>query len=250
MENKLSELFKPPHINEAKRVLCVQPHGDDNEIGMGATIRKLYEKGCEIHYLTVTDGRLGNYNPSQSFEKTVQIRKEEVKSAGKVLGASHFHFFDYKDGSLEGSRELSYKVAELIRKIKSDFVFVCDPFNSYEAHLDHIYVGRAVSQAVVSSSLAFYPENTKTSPFEVTALGYYFTNIPNTYVDMTKYLDHQFSAMAKHESQLSGSNLEMIKAYLTNQYKNYAVAEGGEYAQGFKLLRPIQLHCVTEANNI
>ncbi len=67
---------------------------------------------------------------------------------------------------------------------------------------------------------------------------------------MTKYLDHQFSAMAKHESQLSGSNLEMIKAYLTNQYKNYAVAEGGEYAQGFKLLRPIQLHCVTEANNI
>lgn len=250
MNNFLMDFFKVPQISEAKCILCVQPHSDDNEIAMGATIKKLSDSGCEIHYLTVTDGRLGTEDITQDLEKLALQRKEEAINAGKVLGVNHFHFFEYKDGSLKDTRELSYKIAELIRTIKSDFVFVCDPYNKYEAHLDHIIVGQATSQAVLSSSLAFYPENTLTKPFSVNAIGYYFTSLPNTFVDISSELEYQFEAMSKHKSQLSGETLQMFKAYLTNQYSNYASEDGVEYSQGFRLLRPIHLHCITEVGNI
>ncbi len=250
MDNDLLKFFKPPQLTEAKRVLCVQPHSDDNEIGMGATIKKLSTMGCEIHYLTITDGRLGTQNENQDLNELAEIRKKEAVAAGKLLGATHFHFFEYKDGTLKTSRKLSYKISELIRTIKCDFVFVCDPNCKYEAHLDHVIVGQAVSQAVISCSLAKYPEKTKTKPFEVAAIGYYFTPMPNTFVDITQYLDFQFKAMEIHKSQLSGELLNMFKGYLINQYKNYATEENCEYSQGLKLLRPMHLHCVTEVNHI
>ena len=248
--NLIKNLFKAPKVEDAKCVLCVQPHSDDNEIGMGATIKKLVDKGCQIHYLTITDGRLGTTNTSQDMKELVKIRKKEAKEAGKSLGVTNFHFFDYKDGRLKNSRKLSYKICELIRKIKSDYVFVCDPYNNYEAHLDHIIVGKAVSQAVLSASLAYYPEKTKTSPFEVKAIGYYFSSNPNTFVNIDRELDNQFVAMSKHVSQLDENMLGLFQLYLTNQYQSYGKKQDCNFAQGFKMLTPQHLHCIVEANLI
>jgi len=250
MDQMLNQLFQAPKIEDAKCVLCVQPHSDDNEIGMGATIKKLVDMGCEIHYLTVTDGRLGTENVNQDLNELVKIRREEAINAAKLLGVNNFHFFDYKDGSLTDSRELSYRISELIRTIKSDYVFVCDPNNKYEAHLDHIIVGQAVSQAVLSSSLAYYPEDTKTSPFQVNAIGYYFTSAPNTFVDISSEVSYQFDAMAMHKSQFNDQLFYLFKSYLLNQYKEFAKDRGNEFSQGLKLLRPQHLHCIIEASNI
>ncbi len=250
MDQMLNQLFQAPKIEDAKCVLCVQPHSDDNEIGMGATIKKLVDMGCEIHYLTVTDGRLGTENVNQDLNELVKIRREEAINAAKLLGVNNFHFFDYKDGSLTDSRELSYRISELIRTIKSDYVFVCDPNNKYEAHLDHIIVGQAVSQAVLSSSLAYYPEDTKTSPFQVNAIGYYFTATPNTFVDISSEVSYQFDAMAMHKSQFNDQLFYLFKSYLLNQYKEFAKDRGNEFSQGLKLLRPQHLHCIIEASNI
>ena len=41
----VSAFFAPPDIMTAKRALCIQPHADDNEIGMGGTIAALAAKG-------------------------------------------------------------------------------------------------------------------------------------------------------------------------------------------------------------
>ncbi len=248
--NLIEQLFQPPKIEDAKRVLCIQPHSDDNEIGMGATIKKLSNMGCEIHYLTITDGRLGTNNQKIKPDDLKKKRKKECEKAGKVLGVKDFYFFDYKDGSLKNTRKLSYEICELIRKIKCDYVFTVDPYNHYEAHLDHIIVGKAVSQAVLGASLAYYPENTKTKPFEVKALGYYFTSNPNTFINIDMEIESQFEAMSKHESQLDENMLLLFKGYLSNQYVNYAKEKENNFSQGLKLLSPLQLHCVVEANII
>ena len=50
-------LCAPPAIKNAKRVLCVQPHPDDNQIGMGGTIAYMRSLGIEVYELTVTDDR-------------------------------------------------------------------------------------------------------------------------------------------------------------------------------------------------
>ena len=53
-------LFAPPKLYGIKKLLCVQPHPDDNEIGMGGIISLLTKKGVQVDYLTVTDGSLGD----------------------------------------------------------------------------------------------------------------------------------------------------------------------------------------------
>jgi LmbE family N-acetylglucosaminyl deacetylase len=250
-QNKmLSSLFNPPSLDDAKCVLCVQPHSDDNEIGMGATIKKLADKGCEIHYLTITDGRLGTKDVNQDLNELVEIRHNEAKEAGKVLGVMNFHFFNYKDGTIKSPRKLSYKIAKLIRELKTDYVFVCDPYTRYEAHLDHIYVGQAVSQAVLSCSLSHYPEKSKGEPFEVKCIGYYFTENPNTFVNIEMEIDFQLEAMKKHKSQLDEETFNLYKAYLINKYSTYGEKDGNLMAQGLKLLSPLHIHCISDAVNI
>ena len=77
MENMgfdIGAMLAPPDILQCKRVLCIQPHPDDNEIGMGGIIAKLASLGCEIHYLTVTNGDMGNRDVTATPEETAAQR--------------------------------------------------------------------------------------------------------------------------------------------------------------------------------
>ena len=53
-------LCSPPDLSKAKRVLFVQPHPDDNEIGAGGTMAWLVSLGVEVWELTVLDDRYAN----------------------------------------------------------------------------------------------------------------------------------------------------------------------------------------------
>ena len=52
-----------PELMSCESILCIQPHPDDNEIGGGATIAMLAKAGCDITYLTATDGSMGDDGP-------------------------------------------------------------------------------------------------------------------------------------------------------------------------------------------
>ena len=104
MENMgldIAGLLSPPDILKCTRVLCIQPHPDDNEIGMGGIIAKLAKNGCEIHYLTVTNGDMGNKDPNATPAETAAIRRKETEAAGRHLGAVQFHYLDHGDGTLQ-----------------------------------------------------------------------------------------------------------------------------------------------------
>ena len=60
MNDMLSALMQPPRLDGIKKLLCVQPHPDDNELGMGGIIAELTGNGVQVDYLTVTDGSLGD----------------------------------------------------------------------------------------------------------------------------------------------------------------------------------------------
>ena len=51
MENPafdVAALLAPPDILKSKCALCIQPHPDDNEIGMGGTVAVLAQAGCRV----------------------------------------------------------------------------------------------------------------------------------------------------------------------------------------------------------
>ena len=72
----IANFFAPPDILKAHRILCIQPHSDDNDIGMGGTIAALAQNGCDVHSLTVTNGDLGLLTPTLKHVQLATLRKQ------------------------------------------------------------------------------------------------------------------------------------------------------------------------------
>ena len=160
MENPafdVAALLAPPDILKSKCALCIQPHPDDNEIGMGGTVAVLAQAGCTVHYLTVTNGDQGNKNRTASPQETARVRRAEAIAAGTHLGAKEFHFLDHGDGTLDDVLGLSAQIARVIREVRPDAIFAPDPWLAYESHLDHAVTGRAAANAFLMSGRAAIP---------------------------------------------------------------------------------------------
>lgn len=246
----ISNFFSPPDINNIKSALCIQPHPDDNEIGMGGIIASLARKGCKIHYLTITNGDLGLLDSRLTNEALASLRHDETIAAGKKLGVAKFHFFDYPDGSLESIPKLAGEIAELVREIKPEAIFCPDPWLQYEAHNDHIVTGKAAAQAFIGTSLIKYPRDTDTLPWQASAIGFYFTAKHNTVIDIRETFEDKFIAMAEHKTQLNEELINLYRFYFQMRGEKLAANETFSLGEGLKVLGPLQMHCFVEGSDI
>ena len=243
-------MLAPPDIMAAKRALCIQPHPDDNEIGMGGTVAALSAAGCQVHYLTVTTGDLGNLNRSATREETASIRRIEAEAAGRHLGAQSFTFLGHGDSTLENVVDLSLEIALVIRKVKPEVIFCPDPYLNYEGHYDHVVTGRAAANAFHLSGVSHFPVGDGLSPWAASAIGFYFTARPNTVIDISGYFERKFEAIAMHFSQMDLRTLAMYRTYF--QMKGAELAQGRGFAlgEGLKMLSPLHMHCFVDAERM
>ncbi len=86
-----------PDLFSAKRVLCIQPHYDDNDIGAGGTLARLAQKGAELFYVTVTDDLMGVVDLSLSPEAAAEALKRDQFAAGRVIGVREHYWLGYPD---------------------------------------------------------------------------------------------------------------------------------------------------------
>lgn len=253
MENApfdVAALLAPPDILQCRRVLCIQPHPDDNEIGMGGVIATLAQNGCEVHYLTVTDGSQGNKDRTASAQETARIRHKEAIAAGTCLGAQEFHFLGHEDGTLSDVLALSAEIACVIRQVRPDAVFAPDPWLEYESHWDHIVTGRATANAFLMSGRKNVPGAEGTQPHSAAAIGYYFTAHPNTVIDVSTVFEKKFEAIALHDSQMDAQTLAMYRVYFTMKGQELAQGRGFALGEGLKVLSPLHVHCFADAGRI
>jgi len=229
-------LLSTPDIMGCKRVLCIQPHPDDNEIGMGGIIAVLAQSGCEVHYLTVTNGDKGNKNKQSTPEQTAAIRRQEVIAAGRHLGASNFHFLDKGDGMLSDIPGLSKEIAAVMREVEPEAVFCPDPWLQYEAHYDHIVTGRAAAAAFIAYGRG--------------AIGYYYTANHNTVIDISSVFEKKFEAIVLHDSQMEPQTLAMFRVHFGMKAQQLADGRGFALGEGLKVLSALHCHCFVDAIHI
>lgn len=250
MNMMLNALLKPPKLKGVKKVICVQPHPDDNEVGMGGAIAKLIKDGCEVHYITVTDGSLGLVDDSMTHEQLALKRVEETKASGDFLGVTSYHFLEYPDGFLSDIHKLAGDIAEIVRTIKPEFIFCPDPWLHYEAHQDHIVTGKAVSQCFITSWLHEYPLGTKTKPHKIKGVGFYYTANPNTIVDISDTFDLKMKSIAKHKSQFDKKTLMLFNLYFKEKAKDAAKESKFKLGCELKILGQNHMHCFTGAEKV
>jgi len=93
----IESILPIPDLISAKRILCIQPHYDDNDIGAAGILTQLAKKGAELFYLTATDDLMGVVDSSLSNEEAAQYLKRDQFAAGKIVGVIEHYWCGYPD---------------------------------------------------------------------------------------------------------------------------------------------------------
>lgn len=233
----------PPDITKAKRVLFVQPHPDDNQIGAGGTIAYLRSLGVEVYELTVTDDRYAEPEYIGRENDVQTIRQKEALAAQQLLGMKNAGFLGFADKTDASEREISLKIVEVIRKVKPDYVITSDPNLATECHSDHIKIGNAVKFAAMDALCNFYPDfdngKLREDAWRVKGVGFYYTDKPNTLIDITEFEQLKMDSIKCHVSQAEPALLAAIML----QQKLFAEGTQFKSAEPLRMLSSLQMHC-------
>ncbi|MDR7522232.1 MAG: bacillithiol biosynthesis deacetylase BshB1 [Armatimonadota bacterium] len=180
-------------------ILAIGPHPDDVEIAMGGTVCLLLAQG---HQVTVCDLTNGEPTPMG----TPQRRAAEAAAAARLLGISRRITLDLPNRALEHTLEARRRVAEVIREVRPDALFV--PY-WVDAHPDH------VAACSIAEAARFWAKLTKTDmrgePHYPRRVYHFFSTHyalhvrPSFIVDISPYMETKMAAVAAYASQFSAA---------------------------------------------
>lgn len=232
-----------------KVILAVGAHPDDIDFTSSGTIAKMVEEGAEAYYLICTDGSRGSSDPKMTHKKLVQIRQQEQKNAGRILGLKNIFFLSYKDTQIECNLSLKEDIVRIIRSLKPDLVITWDPTFYYVAdspwtdksfvnHSDHRLVGQATMDAVfpMARDRLTFPKHEKNGlmPHRVEELWLICLDKKGHLVDITRQIEKKLEAIAAHKSQFD--DFPRVKARVVKRALTFADEESYEFAESFTRL--------------
>ena len=243
----IETILPMPDIFSAKRILCIQPHYDDNDIAAAGILTQLAKNGAELHYLTVTDDLMGVVEVSLSNDDAAKALRRDQFEAGKIVGVKEQYWLGYPDAGEYNYFDLRRDLLKHIRLIKPDFVFTPDPWLTYEGHRDHIQTGLAASEAVMFAGLTKIASSdpkvdSAYEPHDINGIAFYFTREPNYIADISSTWEDKIGVLRCYEAQFSPSGLdELVTAF---DAKSQQVANGKSFSHGepLKILHTGALH--------
>lgn len=181
-------------------VLVVAPHADDEILGVGGTIAKYVAEGHNVYVCVVTCGH------ELMFPKEVLERLRcEAKEAHQYLKIKETFFLDFPAVLLSEipKHEINRRITQIIDEIQPQVVFIP---HFGDMHLDHYIVSQSAMVGVrpirQHKVLEVYSYETL-SETEWNIPHVTNTFIPNTYIDITGYLDKKKAAMDHFTTQLT-----------------------------------------------
>lgn len=143
-------------VPEAKKVMVLAPHADDETLGCGGTMYLYSLAGIEVHLVVVSDG--GKiFSSVYDGKEVVSRRRQEALSASKILGVKQITFLDFPDGELaEHKDDIRKKLDDIACSLNPDLIFAPSPT---DLHADHIAVSDLALQvlaALPGARVAFY----------------------------------------------------------------------------------------------
>ena len=244
----IESILPIPDIFSAKRILCIQPHYDDNDIAAAGVLTQLAHRGAELFYLTATDDLMGIVDTTLSDKEAEELLKRDQFAAGTIVGVKEQYWCGYPDAGEYNYFDLRRNFLKYIRKIQPDFIFAPDAWLTYEGHRDHIQTGFAAAEAVMFAGLtkiassdpevdAAYEEH------EIQGVALYYTREPNYIADISLSWEEKVAAVRCYEAQFNPDGMEQL--VLALDMKSKQVAEGGSFLRGepLKVLHTSALHC-------
>lgn len=220
--------------NQPPQMLVVAPHPDDEILGVGGTMARFVRAGGEVTVLTVSAHMPPLFTP-ETHVQTIA----EAQAAHAIIGVKESVFLEYPAVLLQEQSLLEFnnRVLKITQEIKPDVMLI--PY--YDLHIDHRYVfntamfvARPVGVGRHIKFLAAY-ETISETHWNAPHLDPNFT--PNSYVDISEFIDQKLEAMACYQSQLypfpEPRSLEALRALALLRGSQIGVG----YAEGLHIIR-------------
>ena len=210
-------------------ILVIAPHNDDEVLGVGGTIAKYSSEGHQVIVCEVTSG-----DP-----KLWKIIYGEAIEAHKVLGVTEFRCLNIPVVNMRNidTKQLKKAFETMIQEVKPNIVFI--PHKG-DMHVDHQTTSQAVMVALRPYNnpqlKAIYSyETLSETEWNIPSVDNAF--IPDTWNDITNFIDKKKKAMECYASQLqkfpNPRSIEAIDALA--RLRGSTV--GFQYAESFMTIR-------------
>ncbi len=220
-------------LPKMKRFLCVAPHPDDAELGMGGTLITLAKAG---HHVTICDLTNGEPTPNGSAE----IREKEWTEATKRMndGLAPHSQIERRNLYLK-NRELQHTIANrhalaaVIREVKPDVVFY--PYYP-DAHPDHIAAHKIAIDARFDAKLT--KSDIPGEPHHPKRIIQYFCThlrtdiVPTFCIDVSDVFEQKLHVCRAYASQGLADD-EGLLDFVDTMHKYHGGRCGVRYAEPF-----------------
>lgn len=221
-----------------KTILVIAPHPDDEVLGVGGTMARFVHEGHEVIVAIVTRGDPKMFDPS-----VIEKGREEALQAHQILGVRDTLFLEgFPAAHLDTlpHAELNKALRELLREVEPDLLFL--PFLG-DIHMDHQLVFKSGLVAARPSNglrpiqeIYAYETLSETNWNAPPLTSGFF---PNTFFDISPFLENKIKAMSAYQTQLKPfpheRSLEGIRALARRR----GVTVGLPAAEAFVMIRSV-----------
>jgi LmbE family N-acetylglucosaminyl deacetylase len=224
-------------------VLVIAAHPDDEVLGAGATMAHHVANGDKVSVLIVAEGVTSRAESRETGADDSHLEglKNKCIAANKYLGVENVEFLGLADNRLDQYELLDVikQISKVIESHKPDIIYT--HFDN-DLNIDH----RIVSQAVMTICRPQPGEKLREIYFfEVPSSTEWQSNTfadsfrPNTYCDVTSYLDAKLEALNLYDSEMRDwPHARSVKA-LEHLARLRGSSVGVEAAEAFVLVRKI-----------
>ena len=218
-------------------LLCVAPHPDDAELGMGGVLALESARGRRVGILDLSQGEMAsNGTPAE--------RLAESTTAAEILGLAWRGNLGLPDRDLFGP-EQTLQLARALRLLRPEILCIPHPT---DPHPDHGAAHRLAVEAAFSGGLRRLDPDIP--PHRPRVVLQYFINgwsEPTFVCDVSPYYARKRAAILAHQSQFGRGEVSTrlnaggAVAQVEGRDRYLGGLQGVEVAEGFCVLRPLSV---------
>lgn len=217
------------HAWRPDRFMLIVAHPDDAEFGPAGTAARWIDAGSQGWLVCCTSGDQGGEDPDADPLELAALRETEQRAAASIIGYAGVTFLHQPDGALANDLPLREQLVREIRTFQPDAVLATDPDTLFYRdgginHTDHRAAGLAAVDAVYPAArnpMAF-PSLARSglAAHRVRRIYLFWSDRPNTWLDIGSTLDRKLDALRAHASQIHDPD------GLATRIRSWAAAEG------------------------